>query len=226
MDSNEKFSIAITEDGSPTIYSLGYEEHYHSVHGARTETNKIFIDYGLLYRYHNDKISSIRIFEVGFGTGLNALQSAIEASKYGIKIEYYTIELHPLPFDIYNSFGKNITDDRERDIFLSIHQCPWGQMTYISDMFSINKIHDSLLSSEIPSDIGLVYFDAFSPNTQPELWTKEVFFSICKKMTVKGVLTTYCSKGQVRRDLSDVGFVVERLPGPPHKREVIRATKK
>lgn len=217
-------SLKITEDGSYTVFSSSYGETYHSIYGAETESLKIFIDYGLDFFIKNNKSNLIRIFEVGFGTGLNAFLTN-KFPKDNILIEYNTVEISPLKEDIYSAIADNFYNSDDRDMFLSLHCSKWNELVQINDSFSIKKFKASIFDIETPSDIDIVYFDAFSPNVQPELWTLEVFKSLFDKMNKGGIITTYCAKGQVRRNMQEAGFVVERLEGPPHKREVLRGIK-
>lgn len=217
-------SIKRTEDGSYTVFSSKYGETYHSIHGAETESMKIFIEYGLEFFLKNNTKTSVRIFEVGLGTALNAFLT-YRFSKTLFGVEYHAVELYPLEETIFNLIAKEINSTKDKNIFLDIHKSQWDTLVGISENFSINKMNSSLIDVEIPQGIDIVYFDAFSPNVQPELWTLDIFKRIFDKMNNGGVLTTYCAKGQVRRNLKEAGFFVERLEGPPHKREVLRATK-
>jgi tRNA U34 5-methylaminomethyl-2-thiouridine-forming methyltransferase MnmC len=209
--------IIITEDGSPTI-SLP-EEHvtYHSIHGAIQESNHIFIEAGLKQQLSQYPV--IHIFEMGFGTGLNALLTLEQAIKLQQKIVYHTVELFPLTLE---EVGKL---DYQDTALLSLHQCPWEEEIVINEYFTLFKTRRSLLDYYTTQPVHLVYFDAFDPEAQPELWTEEVFKKIYDFLLPKGLVVTYSSKGSVRRIMMSVGFNVEKLPGPPGKREIIRARK-
>ncbi len=214
----KKVEIISSEDGSNTIYIPYLNEHYHSYHGAITESEHVFINNGLNL-FENEK--NIKILEFGFGTGLNALLTLKYADKK--KIIYHSIEKYPLKKYItdklnYGSLVNNI-------LFNKIHDSNWGEDVNITDNFILKKIESDFISANIDDDYNIVYFDAFAPNIQPHLWTKEIFEKIYNSMSYSGVLTTYCAKGSVRRTMQDVGFKVERLPGPPYKREMLRAVK-
>lgn len=212
--------VEITADGSATIYLPELNEHYHSIKGALTESLHIFIDCGLR---HCPK-QTVKILEIGFGTGLNAALTAMNA---GTKtIEYHTFELYPLSINEIRATGYFSLPSGS--LLRQIHETRWEELTRISPAFSIKKIKRDFTeeSTELPTDVDIVYFDAFAPEKQPEMWTDPIFQKIHKAMSSGGILTTYCAKGEVRRRLQAAGFSVERLPGPPHgKREILRAVK-
>lgn len=224
-----RLEIIKTEDQSITLFSKQFSEHYHSIHGARAESLKIFIEYGLEYAISLGN-KELNIFEVGFGTGLNALLSQQIAELKNIKINYSSIELYPIEKPIYQEIANNF-DDTEKDIFIKIHEAKWNEFISICPNFNLRKIHRSLLDFNIKDDnhlrnnINIVYFDAFSPDTQSEMWSEIIFRNLYENMKVGSVLTTYCAKGEIRRRLKYIGFEVERLEGPPYKREVLRASK-
>ena len=211
-------TIQNTDDGSKTIYSEAFKETYHSVNGAITESMHVFINTG----FNVCKRNPMKIFEVGFGTGLNALLTLQEAKRQNIAIEYDSIELYPLESEVYNQLAYCAN---EPDLLKSMHDAPWEREIEISSGFLLHKMRDDLVKFYPTDTYDLVYFDAFSPVTQPELWTEEVFEKIFAHMNNGGILTTYCAKGVVRRTLEKVGFKTERLPGPPGKREILRARK-
>lgn len=222
--------IILTEDGSNSIYLSEINESYHSSHGAVQESTHIFINLGL----KTIPQSKINILELGFGTGLNAFLSLIQPN---ISITYTTFELFPLDIKTVENLNFHEQIHADKQVFLKLHRSPWGEYSQINDNFKLLKIkadfsrYDlSVLTSLNPTEskpnlFDLVYFDAFSPEKQPELWTEEIFRTIYRKCNHGAVLTTYCAKGQVRRNLQNAGFLVERLPGPPGKREVLRASK-
>ena len=217
-----KIEVQTTADGSATLYRPDLDEHYHSVKGALTEGRHIFINCGLL---HHPK-DSVKVLEIGFGTGLNAILTALETSK---TVEFNTLELYPLSPEIIEQANyAAILPPEAAPLYKAIHAAEWNTLTRISDNFSINKILCDFTSSdtEIPQGIDVVYFDAFAPEKQPEMWNAEVLQRVYNAMNPGGILTTYCAKGEIRRRLQSVGFTVERLPGPPNgKREILRATK-
>lgn len=216
--------IEKTEDGSATLFVPELNEHYHSVKGARTESQHIFVHMGL----EASTAAEPHILEIGFGTGLNALLT-LEAAEKGQRCVHYTgIELYPLSWEEVDALKYST-----HPLFESLHRAPWEEEVVITPHFAMKKVQadvqtigaDGLLRiNNSPFDV--VYFDAFAPEKQPGMWEESVFRSIYASMNPGGVLTTYCAKGAVRRLLQAVGFKVERLPGPPGgKREILRATK-
>ena len=214
--------IEQTEDGSATLYVPELNEHYHSVKGARTESQHIFIDMGL-------KASAApcpHILEAGFGTGLNALLTLQEAERTGRPVRYTGIELYPLAWTEVEAL--HYSDD---PCLRLLHEAPWEEEVCLTPTFRLLKLRRDLTSWQAdderpPLRCDVVYFDAFAPEKQPALWTPAVFRNLYRCLTSGGILTTYCAKGAVRRLMQDIGFRMERLPGPPGgKREILRATK-
>ena len=211
-----------TDDGSATLYVPELNEHYHSVKGAQTESQHIFIDMGLKYV----ETEHPRVLEIGFGTGLNAFLSLLTANETGRKVHYTGLELYPLEWETIAEL--KYSDD---PLFERIHTAEWEVEAEISPNFTLlkkktdfTKIH--LADTRMEAKIDVVYFDAFAPEKQPEMWTQELFDYLYTIMNPGGALTTYCAKGVIRRMLQAAGFVVERLPGPPGgKREILRATR-
>lgn len=213
--------IRATEDGSATLFSEKFGETYHSVHGAITESVHVFIDAA----FNFIKSESVNVLEFGFGTGLNAYLTFLESSKCNRTVKYTSLELYPVSEEIFLGLAQS---ERilQQGCFLKMHECPWGEENVISSHYSLSKEKTNFASFEYKPDLyDIVYFDAFSPVTQPELWTKEIFDKVWYSMKRGGVLTTYCAKGEVRRNMKAAGFMVERLPGPPGKREMLRAIK-
>src|SRR4030042_1702005 len=210
--------IVKTSDGSHTILIPEMNEHYHSVHGAIQESEYIFINCGLDYCRTNP----VRIFEAGFGTGLNALLTGIYALTHDREILYTAIEKFPLSGDIIDSLNyKELVAPEGRELFKRIHSCKWGIPEKISRNFTIHKIKGDLISDEIPGFFDLIYFDAFGPDKQPEIWTDEVFKKISYSTDHNGILVTYSVKGKIKRILKKNGFVVSLLPGPPGKCQIL-----
>lgn len=214
--------IEQTEDGSATLFVPELNEHYHSVKGARTESQHIFIDMGL-------KASAApcpHILEAGFGTGLNALLTLQEAERTGRPVRYTGIELYPLAWTEVEAL--HYSDDPRLRL---LHEAPWEEEVCLTPTFRLLKLRRDLTSWQAdderpPLRCDVVYFDAFAPEKQPALWTPAVFRNLYRCLTSGGILTTYCAKGAVRRLMQDIGFRMERLPGPPGgKREILRATK-
>jgi len=214
--------IVTTEDGSHSIYVQALDEHYHSVHGAFTESQHVFIEAGLKQL----KNSHIRILEMGFGTGLNALLTFVEANKSNISIYYTGIEKYPLERTITDSLNyESIIDPAWKGMFKLIHDSQWQQEVLIKPGFILKKVQCDMHEMGEVDEFDLVYFDAFAPEKQPELWTEDLFNHIFLSMRSNSILTTYSSKGTVRRNLEAAGFRVEKIPGPPGKREMTRAYK-
>ncbi|HEX5151169.1 MAG TPA: tRNA (5-methylaminomethyl-2-thiouridine)(34)-methyltransferase MnmD [Parafilimonas sp.] len=221
--------IQLTEDGSHTIAIPVMNVTYHSRHGAMQESIHVFIQSGLRYFIsNNEPLSSktIQIFEQGFGTGLNALLSLHEAIQTGQKISYHTIE--PYPVTIEEAAQLNYGDIINKDLkeyFYQLHACEWNKEVWIHPLFSFKKINVALRQLEIPEQFHIIYFDAFDPEAQPELWTEFIFKKMCDLLYPNGILVTYSSKGKVQRAMKAAGFSIEKLKGPPGKREIIRALK-
>ena len=217
--------LITTEDGSHSIYVPQLNEHYHSIHGAIQESNHVFIENGL--REILKSKSNIRIFEMGFGTGLNAFLTLIYALNHSVEIRYTAIEAFPVEEEILKSlnYGKILNDGRFENYLSEIHSSSWEEWNDLNEKFLLKKIQTSLLDYRSDEKFDLVYFDAFAPNVQPELWTAEVFGKIFDSMDFSGILVTYCCKGDVKRNLKSAGFSFEKLPGPPGKREMLRARK-
>ena len=220
-----KPQIIPTADGSQTLFLPEMNEQYHSVNGAQTESKYVFIEKGFLH-YPG---ATPTVFEVGFGTGLNALLTAIHAEKTKRKTTYITVENYPLDKKIIEqlNYGQ-LFSDQAKEWFKKIHACSWDKMTEISPWFFLQKmkldVTTATLTETEPFDI--VFFDAFGPDKQPEMWTPEIFKKIYDRCSPGGIFVTYSAKGEVRRQLSNVGFEMERLPGPPGKKQMLRGIKR
>lgn len=215
-------TIIKTADGSDTIYVPQLEEHYHSVYGAINESEHIFIRGGL----QNCAADPLRIFEVGFGTGLNTLLTLLHTEGSGRKIQYATIEKYPLGHDITDVLNYPVlSGDNDRKYFNAIHGAVWNKECSITNDFTLLKIRADLTDFNTEGAFDLVYFDAFGPCKQPGMWTPQVF-DLISAITVKGgIFVTYSARGEVKRNLRRTGFNIELLPGPPGKRQFIRAVK-
>ncbi|HAX94760.1 MAG TPA: SAM-dependent methyltransferase [Bacteroidales bacterium] len=214
--------IILTEDGSHTLFVPELSEHYHSIHGAVQESQFIFINSGLKFI----SLSPVRIFEAGFGTGLNAFLSAIESSSANRKIYYTSIDKYPLPAEITDRLNySGLFPGAEAGLFGNIHSCPWNTPVEISETFTLTKVEGDLTKAPPEGRYNLIYFDAFGPDKQPEMWTGEVFEKISDITETGGIFVTYSAKGSVQRSLKNAGFEVSLLPGPPGKRQIIRAVK-
>jgi len=219
-DKNRKVELKISGDGSHTLYVPELEEHYHSVNGAINESMHVFIEAGLK-QCQKDTIS---VLEIGLGTGLNAYLTL--KNKSDKSIQYHALEKYPVSEELANELNFVPEDDKNGQVqFHRIHHLPWNKMELLMDGFSLHKQETDLLSVVFNATYDLVYFDAFAPEKQPEMWSDEIFRKIYEAMNNGGILTTYCAKGVIRRRLQACGFIVERLPGPKGKREMIRATK-
>jgi tRNA U34 5-methylaminomethyl-2-thiouridine-forming methyltransferase MnmC len=222
--------IILTGDGSHSISVPDLKVAYHSVYGALEESIHVYINAGFYAAAKQNQAEPVRIFEVGFGTGLNALVTLIEAEKNKTKIYYETVEPFPLSKDEVETLNycKQLNRPDLQIVFEKLHDCKWEQEIAITENFSLKKMKAGLFNLPIAIGItiqqfNLVYFDAFAPNAQPELWTKEVFDKMFSILEPGGILVTYCSKGDVRRAMIAAGFEVEKLKGPPKKREMLRA---
>ena len=215
-----------TEDGSLTLYAPTFGEHYHSTHGAVQESEHIYLGLALRERMSSwrEGDAPLRLFEVGFGTGLNALLSWREAEERHIPLQYYSIEKFPITPEIYEVLHyEGLGEEREvKDQLLRLHTAPWDEAIELSPFFTLYKLRGDLTTCTFPERLSVIYYDAFSPESQPELWAEELFQRLGKVASSGAILSTYCAKGEVRRRLQRSGFLVERLPGPPGKREVLR----
>jgi tRNA U34 5-methylaminomethyl-2-thiouridine-forming methyltransferase MnmC len=218
--------VITTSDGSKTLYLIELDEQYHSINGAITESKHVFLKNGLEF---SGAKHSLALLEIGFGTGLNALLTAEFAIENNIKISYYAVEKYPLKPDITNelNYGKLIGHHAEV-LFDAIHRSEWEKMVEICPFFRIFKIEADLIEflEKFNTSVDLVYFDAFGPDKQPEMWGHSVFSKLFDLLSPEGVIVTYSAKGEVRRRMASAGFIMERLPGPPGKREMLRGIKK
>lgn len=214
--------LKMTEDGSHTLFSVRVGECYHSEHGAIQESEHIFIDSGWKHCHK----SGPHVLEIGFGTGLNAFLTLLQAEKDQKKTVYTALELYPLEKDrIENLNYSRLLDLSKKELFDQLHSVDWNCRVPVTSWFELEKFQADFTKVELSGVYDLIYFDAFSPDKQPEMWTPERFEYIFQHAAQGAVLTTYCAKGVVRRALQAAGFQVERLPGPPGKREILRATK-
>jgi len=225
-----KLSLTVSEDGSHTLCREDLNETYHSIHGAIQESKHVFIDAGLRHWLKNNISNDIKILEVGFGTGLNALLTLdyLRKEAQELKVKYTGYELYPLEKEITQQL--NYTSEKHsltalRPEFELMHATNWQQSNEISSEFQLTKIDQSILELDDNQKYDLIFYDAFAPQVEPTLWEVEVFEKIYNATKPEGIFVTYCAKGQVRRDLESVGFKMERIPGPPGKREMLRGTK-
>ncbi len=223
----KKKQFLITEDGSHTLYLPDLDETYHSIHGAIQESNYVFIERGLNYFAEKENVEKLRIFEVGFGTGLNTLLSAIYAEKHQLFLQYESIEPFPLEKDEIQKLNYPIITDWlfSDDLFQNIHNSSWNEWIGISTYFQLRKVKAKIQDYEGSGMFDVCYFDAFAPSKQPEMWNSEILEKFFLLLNHKGIFVTYCAKGQLKRDLKSIGFEVETLPGPPGKMQMVRAIK-
>jgi tRNA U34 5-methylaminomethyl-2-thiouridine-forming methyltransferase MnmC len=222
---SDPIQIITTGDGSHSLLNTQLNETYHSVHGAVRESQHVFIKNGLQYFYDYAHANTISIFEVGFGTGLNVFLTGL-FQRPELKINYTSIEAFPLPGAIWTHLNYT-SSPVEKKLFHDIHECSWNAPCSITDSLSLHKIQDALQHHVLSENaFDLVYFDAFAPSKQPEMWELPILKKIFESLKAGGVFVTYCAKGQLKRDLKTLGFDVETLKGPPGKKEMVRALKK
>lgn len=221
----DDIQIITTGDGSHSLLNTALNETYHSVHGAKRESIHVFIKHGLEYFLERNAVDTVKIFEVGFGTGLNALLTANFAQLHHQKISYTSIEAFPLDETIWKKL--NYTESNEDAVlFERLHTATWEEESPINDFFSLMKLKTTLQGIPLQENaFDVVYFDAFAPSKQPELWAIEMLQKVFTTLKPNGVFVTYCAKGQLKRDLKTIGFSVETLAGPPGKKEMVRALK-
>jgi tRNA U34 5-methylaminomethyl-2-thiouridine-forming methyltransferase MnmC len=217
--------IITTKDGSVSLLNSELNETYHSIHGARQESLHVFINEGLKFFSDQNKKTPVRILEIGFGTGLNALLTAVYAAEHRIGIEYSAIEAFPINESLWQQLNVAQSEEESRT-FYKLHHEAWEQWTEIIPGFMLKKINTTLqLASLDHTYFDIVYFDAFAPNKQPEMWVFPVLQKTIESLVSNGIFVTYCAKGQLKRDLASLGTTVQTLQGPPGKREMIRAIK-
>ena len=223
MNKGQKaLEIKKTADGSHTIFNAVLDEHYHSLHGSIQEAEHVFISKGLEYR--SKTLDQINILEVGFGTGLNALLSVLHHKD--LEISYVGLEPFPVDMELLKALNyTDLLDDRSIDLYEKIHSCSWNEQVQIESGFGLMKFEEGIQNFRSEKKFDLVYFDAFAPRPQAEMWLTEVFEKCYSIMNEGACLVTYCAKGQVRRNMQEAGFEVDRLDGPPGKREMLRASK-
>lgn len=218
----------MTGDGSHSISVPGLNVAYHSVYGAIQESMHVYIKAGLIDSSIFDYVGVHHVLEVGFGTGLNALLTLIEGDKHKNRIYYTGIELYLLDKTTTDqlNYCEQLNQAHYKPLFEKMHQCDWEEIIEITRYFRLTKIKCNLANCSTENLYRIIYFDAFAPAAQRKLWTKEVFDKIYSLLQPGGILVTYCSKGEVRRNMIAAGFEVEKLPGPARKREMLRARRK
>ncbi len=219
-----KREIIITEDGSTSIHLPDWNENYHSKHGAIQEARHVFIKNGLAL-FDNQPVS---ILEIGFGTGLNAIITYLESEKNHQKIDYFGVEAFPVSSEEIEmmNYMQQLNASNSQETFEKMHQSVWEEKVELSAHFSITKRKQFFNDIIDQNCIDLIYFDAFGYRVQPELWSTEIFHKMFDALKPNGILVTYAARGVVKRSMIEVGFTVEKLAGPPGKREMFRARKK
>jgi len=215
-----------TEDGSKTLYSTEYQDHYHSTKGAFAETMHVYISCGLHEVTKNT--SFVNILEVGFGTGLNALCTLSEADKHQLKVNYIGLEPEPIGVEVAEQLDYPVLfpEKSYHEMFLDMHRLQGNLPQFFGDHFTLNVLKAKIEDIDLlPLSFDLVYFDPFKPLTHREVWTADVFSKIFHSMKYQAILMTYSSGGEVRRAMENAGFIVEKIPGPHGKHEITRARK-
>ncbi|WP_240410347.1 tRNA (5-methylaminomethyl-2-thiouridine)(34)-methyltransferase MnmD [Hymenobacter oligotrophus] len=227
MSDVTKVEVRQTGDGSSTLYVPALDEHYHSTHGALQESVHVFIRAGLEpVLLTADRLQ--HILEVGLGTGLNALLTLQRSLTARVRIHYDAVETFPLPPDIVEALGieRYVLNPELLDLHRQLHAAPWNTPIDLTPHFELRKLHVALQQAHLPANhYQLVYFDAFAPEKQPDMWTQAVFEQLFAATMRGGILVSYCAKGAFKRSLKAAGWQVEALPGPPGKREMTRARK-
>lgn len=218
-----KRSIIQTRDGSTTIHIEGWDECYHSRFGAIQEAQHVFIKNGLSL-FENKSIS---ILEIGFGTGLNAFITFLESQKLNQTIDYVGVEAYPVSADevVSMNYISELNAENESEIFKKMHQCNWEEQIILRADFLFTKRQQFFADIDDVEMFDLIYFDAFGFDVQPELWSTAIFQKMYDALKPNSVLVTYAARGVVKRSMIEVGFTVEKLEGPPGKREMFRAKK-
>ena len=218
-----KREILITQDGSTTIHLPDWNENYHSKHGAIQEAKHVFIKNGLSL-FENRNVS---ILEIGFGTGLNAFITFLEAKKLNQKIDYYGVEAYPVIAKevLQMNYIAALNAENNESVFKKMHESDWEKKIILDDHFCLTKRKQFFNEIVDENKYDLIYFDAFGYRVQPELWSTEIFKKMYNSLKSNSYLVTYAARGVVKRSLTEVGFTVEKLEGPPGKREMFRAFK-
>lgn len=224
----ENIQLIQTGDGSSSLLNVALNETYHSTHGAIQESNHVFIKNGLQFFIEKNNPFSVSVFEVGFGTGLNALLALIFARQNNIQINYTSIEAFPIDSEIASqlNYPSLPSADHAKNYFDQLHQAEWNKKIKITDNFSLQKFKTTIQEFDFKANqFDVIFFDAFAPAKQPEMWELPILEKVIKALKSSGVFVTYCAQGQLKRNLKSLNLIVESLPGPPGKREMVRAMK-
>jgi tRNA U34 5-methylaminomethyl-2-thiouridine-forming methyltransferase MnmC len=223
---NKKIEIIKTDDGSHSLYIPEMDEHYHSTFGAVQEAEFVYIDRGLVPVF--ERKTEVSVFEVGFGTGLNSFMSFLKAKDHSVSIRYDAVEFYPLQEEQYKvlNYGEILNEGLNKTEFRIMHTSDWNVKSRISADFELCKIHSDFHKIELEIDTyDVIYYDAFGPDKQDDMWSVELFRKCFLAMKEGGNMVTYSAKGAVRRAMIEAGFEVEKLDGPPGKRQMLRAWK-
>lgn len=215
--------LVVTADGSHTVVNEALGKSYHSVYGAYQESQRVYIEIGLLEAFARFPTEDLHIFEMGFGTALNAMLTAREAELHQRSVSYTAVDAYPLsPED-----ARQLNYDQllHTSYLVEMHESPWNRPIVINPYFTLTKIESNLQDLQLNERFHLIYFDAFAPSFQPELWESSIFQQMAELLLPDGMLTTYCSKSYVQRNMRTAGLTVEKHAGPLHKRNILRAIK-
>ncbi len=215
--------LIVTADGSHTAVNQVLDKTYHSIHGAYQESQRVYIELGLLDGFEKFPNQPLAVFEMGFGTGLNALLTAHEAEVHRRSIQYIAIDAYPMALEDARQLNYNKL--LSTSYLTDLHESPWNEPVNINPYFTLTKLEGSLQEVQVDERFHLIYYDAFAPTAQPELWEEPIFKKMANLLLPGGMLTTYCSKSYVQRNMRAAGLTVEKHPGPPHKRDILRAVK-
>ena len=221
----ENLKIIATGDGTHTLLNSRLNETYHSTRGAVTESVYVFIESGLThFLSRTPSAESVRVFEMGFGTGLNAYLTFQFAEKKKVAVEYHSIEAFPISREVAGQLNYFAENPIHQEQFRHFHALPWNEAHRLSTYFSIKKILGRIEEQiTAPACYDVVYYDAFAPSKQAEVWSIEILNKVVSSLAPGGIFVTYCARGQLKRDLKNLGCQVETLPGPPGKKEMVRA---
>lgn len=224
----DNIQLIKTGDGSSSLLNVALNETYHSTHGAIQESNHVFIKNGLQFLIEKSHPPSVSVFEVGFGTGLNALLSLLFSREENIEIDYNSIEAFPIDSETAGqlNYSSILPGDQTKNYFRQLHEIEWNKKIKVTDNFSLLKRKITIQDLDFDvSEFDIIFFDAFAPAKQPEMWELPILEKVIRSLKPDRVFVTYCAQGQLKRNLKSFGLHVESLPGPPGKREMVRAMK-
>lgn len=222
--SNHKLKLITTEDGSHSLLREDINETYHSLHGAKGESVYVFINQGMDYLLEMHRRDAYRVLELGYGTGLNALLTALFAATKKVEVIYHTLEPFPVPEEIFAKLNYGETDE-EKSLLRELNHAEWGLPVQISPYLELVKFEVPLEEFTTEERYDIIFFDAFAPSKQAEIWSPENLEKCFALLNPGGILTTYCAQGQFKRNLITTGFEVQTLPGAMGKKEMVRGIK-